>query len=259
MRDPAAANWIGLWTLYLREIRRFTKVYMQTLMAPVVTTLLFLAVFSLALGNAARSFAGVPLTEFLGPGLIIMAVAQNAFANTSSSLMTAKIQGNIVDTLLPPLTPYELTIGFVMGGITRGVLVGAAVTIAMTVFIDIGLHNINYIFYHGIMGAMMLALLGTIGAIWAEKYDHISAVTNFVITPLSFLSGTFYSIDRLPVATQVMAQFNPFFYMIDGFRYGFIGKADGSIVVGLFVIAAINITLVFVCARLFANSCKLRP
>ena len=146
-----------------------------------------------------------------------------------------------------------------MGGITRGVLVGAAVTIAMTVFIDIGLHNINYIFYHGIMGAMMLALLGTIGAIWAEKYDHISAVTNFVITPLSFLSGTFYSIDRLPVATQVMAQFNPFFYMIDGFRYGFIGKADGSIVVGLFVIAAINITLVFVCARLFANSCKLRP
>ena len=259
MHDPAAANWIGLWTLYMREVRRFMKVYTQTMLAPVVTTLLFLAVFALALGGAARSVAGIPFTQFLAPGLIVMAIAQNAFANTSSSLMISKMQGNIVDTLMPPLTPLEIHFGLTMGGVTRGIVVGFAVSIAMHLAVGVSLHSPGHILFHAVMASMMLAQLGVLGAMWAEKYDQISAVTNFVITPLSFLSGTFYSIQRLPEAAQTAAHFNPFFYMIDGFRYGFIGHADGDIGAGLIVMAGVNATLWLLCTRLFATGYKLKP
>mgnify|MGYP003311723490 FL=1 len=200
MHSPAAANWIGLWTLYTREVRRFTKVYMQTILAPLMSTSLFLAVFSLALGSAARSVENTPFIEFLAPGLMIMAISQNAFANTSSSLMTAKVQGSIVDTLMAPLTAFEIHFGLTMGGVTRGIVVGFAVALAMHVFVGLGIHSLTHIVFHAVMASMMLAQLGVLGAIWAEKFDHISAVTNFVITPLSFLSGTFYSIQRLPEA-----------------------------------------------------------
>jgi ABC-2 type transport system permease protein len=253
-----AVNWIGLWTLYLREVRRFLKVFTQTLLAPMVTTLLFLAVFVLALGGDTRVVAGMPFTEFLAPGLIVMAIAQNAFANTSSSIMISKIQGNIVDTLMPPFTAHELTFGIVMGGATRGICVGFAVALAMAFFADLSIHHWGYIFYHGFMAALMLSLLGTIGGIWSEKFDHISAVTNFVITPLSFLSGTFYSIQRLPEAAQIAAHFNPFFYMIDGVRYGFTGHADGSLMAGMFVMAGVNIFLWTVCTGMFASGYKLK-
>ncbi len=260
IRTPAmgAVNWIGLWTLYLREVRRFVKVYTQTLLAPVVTTLLFLAVFSLALGDVQRSVGGVPFLEFLAPGLIVMAIAQNAFANTSSSIMISKIQGNIIDTLMPPFTAHELTFGFAMGGATRGVCVGTVVALAMAFFVDLSIHHWGYILYHGFMAALMLSLLGTIGGIWSEKFDHIAAVTNFVITPLSFLSGTFYSIQRLPEAAQVAAHFNPFFYMIDGVRYGFTGHADGSLMAGLVVMAAVNAFLWGLCTWMFASGYKLK-
>ncbi|MBT3661917.1 MAG: ABC transporter permease [Rhodospirillaceae bacterium] len=258
MNDPAAANWIGLWTLYRREVRRFSKVYTQTIMAPIVTTLLFLSVFSLALGGSARSVAGIPFPEFLAPGLVIMAIAQNAFANTSSSIMTAKVQGNIVDTLMPPLTPHELVFGFTMGGISRGIVVGTAVAVMMHLFVGLKIHAPEFIVFHAIMASMMLALLGNIGAIWAVKFDHMSAITNFVITPLSFLSGTFYSIQRLPEAAQIAAHFNPFFYMIDGFRYGFIGHADGNLMAGLAVMAGINATLWMITTRLVASGYKLK-
>ncbi len=259
MHDPAAANWIGLWTLYQREIRRFAKVYTQTLMAPVVITLLFLAVFTLALGGAARSVAGMPFPQFLAPGLVIMAIAQNAFANTSSSLMVSKVQGNIVDTLMPPLTATELTVGLAMGGVTRGVLVGCSVAIAMQVFVGVGVHSVAHALYHAVMGALMLSLLGIIGAMWAEKFDHISGVTNFVITPLAFLSGTFYSIERLPEAARAIAHFNPFFYMIDGFRYGLTGHADANLALGIAVLAGVNAALWALCTRLFAVGYKLKP
>ena len=259
MHTPAAANWIGLWTLYMREVRRFTKVYMQTILAPLMSTSLFLAVFSLALGSAARSVGNTPFIEFLAPGLMIMAISQNSFANTSSSLMTAKIQGSIVDTLMAPLTAFEIHFGLTMGGVTRGIVVGCAVALAMHVFVGLGIHSLTHIVFHAVMASMMLAQLGVLGAIWAEKFDHISAVTNFVITPLSFLSGTFYSIQRLPEAAQTLAQFNPFFYMIDGFRYGFIGYADGNIAAGVVVMAAINLTLWTLCTRLFAIGYKLKP
>ena len=259
MHTPAAANWIGLWTLYIREVRRFTKVYMQTILAPMIATSLFLAVFALALGSVASSVGNTPFIEFLAPGLVIMAISQNAFANTSSSLMTAKVQGSIVDTLMAPLTAFEIHFGLTMGGVTRGVVVGCAVALAMHVFVGLGIHSLTHIVFHAVMASMMLAQLGVLGAIWAEKFDHISAVTNFVITPLSFLSGTFYSIQRLPEAAQMLAQFNPFFYMIDGFRYGFIGYADGNIAAGVVVMAASNLTLWTLCTHLFGIGYKLKP
>jgi len=252
------SNWIGLWTLYMREVRRFVKVYTQTVVAPIITTLLFLAVFSLALGGATRVVNGVPFTEFLAPGLIMMAMAQNAFANTSSSIIISKVQGNIIDTLMPPFTARELTLGIALGGATRGVFVGFFVALAMSLFVDLKISNPAFIIYHAFMASLMLSLLGTIGGIWSEKFDHIAAVTNFVITPLSFLSGTFYSIQRLPEAAQVAAHLNPFFYMIDGFRYGFIGQADGSVIGGVAVMAATNVFLWAVCTSLFARGYKLK-
>lgn len=252
------SNWLGVWTLYAREVRRFLKVYTQTILAPMVTTLLFLAVFALALGGAVRMVGDVPFLEFLAPGLIMMAIAQNGFANTSSSIMIAKVQGNIVDTLMPPLTPHELTMAICLGGATRGVVVGAAVAVAMSIFVPLSFSHPFFIAYHAFMAALMLSLLGTIGGIWSEKFDHIAAVTNFVVTPLSFLSGTFYSIQRLPEAVQTVALFNPFFYMIDGIRYGFIGYSDGNPMIGLIVMAGVNAVLWAICHRMFATGYKLK-
>ncbi|MCP5367581.1 MAG: ABC transporter permease [Hyphomicrobiales bacterium] len=258
MTDIAASNLLGVWTLYMREVRRFTKVYTQTLMAPVVTTLLFLAVFSLALGGAARSVGDIPFTSFLAPGLVMMAIAQNAFANTSSSMIISKIQGNIVDTLMPPFTAHELTLALALGGVTRGVAVGLVVALAMGLFVDMAPDNVFLVAYHAVMASLMLSLLGLMGGIWADKFDHIAAVTNFIITPLSFLSGTFYSIERLPEAGRLIAHLNPFFYMIDGFRAGFIGHADGSVWVGVAVMAAVNTVLWLGCHRMFATGYKLK-
>jgi len=257
--NPGGHNWLGVWTLYLREVRRFTKVYTQTMLAPVVTTLLFLAVFSLAIGSRASAFVnGVPFVEFLAPGLVMMAIAQNAFANTSSSIVIAKIQGNIVDTLMPPFTADELTLAIALGGATRGIVVGVIVALAMSFFVPVHIHNIGFIVFHGFMASLMLSLLGTIGGIWSVKFDHIAAVTNFVVTPLSFLSGTFYSIQRLPEMAQTLAFFNPFFYMIDGFRYGFIGNSDADPLLGLAVMSGINIFLWTVCRQMFKAGYKLK-
>ncbi len=257
-RPMGAVNWIGLWTLYLREVRRFVKVYSQTLIAPLVTTLLFLAVFALALGGEDRQVAGLPFTTFLAPGLIMMAIAQNAFANTSSSVIISKIQGNIVDSLMPPLNAHELVFGFAMGGMTRGIAVAGVVWLAMALILDLGVHSLAFVLYHAVMGSLMLSLLGLAGGIWSEKFDHIAAVTNFVITPLSFLSGTFYSIQRLPETAQVAAHLNPFFYMIDGIRYGYLGHADGHLGAGLIVMAAINLFLWGLCTWMFKTGYKLK-
>jgi len=252
-------NWIGLKTLYLREVRRFLKVYTQTLIAPMVTTLLFLAVFTLALGDNSRSVAGVPFVEFLAPGLIMMAIAQQSFANTSSSIVISKVQKNIVDSLMPPLSAHELVFGFAVAGATRGVAVGIVVGIAMAFFVDLKLAHVGFILFHGIAASLMLSLMGLAGGIWAEKFDHIAAVTNFVVTPLTFLSGTFYSTTRLPEMAEAVAHLNPFFYMIDGFRYGFIDHADGAIWIGLGVMIALNILLWALCTWMFRTGYKLKP
>lgn len=236
-------NRIGLATLIAKEIRRFLKVPMQTVLAPVVTTLVFLAVFSLALGRTREVAGGIPFLEFLAPGLIMMAIIQNAFANTSSSLVIAKVQGNIVDILMPPLSPGELIFGMLVGGIVRGVMVGVAVWIAMLAFVPALPQAPLVVLFHALAASLSLSLLGLIVGLWAEKFDQMSAVTNFVITPLSFLSGTFYSITQLPEAMRVLAHLNPFFYMIDGIRFGFTGHADGPLVVGALVLTALNVAL----------------
>jgi ABC-2 type transport system permease protein len=257
-RSYGAVNWLGAWTLLAKEVRRFLKVYFQTIIAPVVTTLLFLAVFALALGQVAAEVKGVAFVEFLAPGLIMMAMVQNAFANTSSSLIIAKAQGNIVDMLMPPLTAAEVTAALALGGVARGVVVGLAVAAGMALFVPLHIHNLALIVYHGVMGSLLLSLVGMMGGIWADKFDHMAAVTNFIVTPLSFLSGTFYSIERLPEGFHTFALMNPFFYMIDGFRYGFIGQSDGPVWLGVVLVGCTNLLLAAATYRMLASGYKLK-
>lgn len=259
VRRIGTVNWLGFWTMYLKEVRRFWKVATQTVFAPAVTTLLFLAIFSLALGGHGRLIGGVPFEIFLAPGLIAMTILQNGFANTSSSILISKVQGNIVDVLMPPLSPGEITAAYALGGTTRGIVCGTFVTICMRPFVPFGIAHPWAVLYFGLSAALMLSLLGILAGIWAEKFDHAAAVTNFIVTPLSFLSGTFYSIDRLPGVWHTVSQFNPFFYLIDGFRYGFIGGADGVLMLGVTSTLGINILLWLACYWLFRRGYKLRP
>lgn len=258
VRRIGAVNWLGFWTLYSREVRRFVKVATQTIAAPVVTTLLFLAIFLLALGGAGRSAGGIPFGEFLAPGLVMMAMMQNSFANTSSSLVISKVQGNIVDVLMPPLSGGELTLAYALGGVTRGLVVGLVVTLAIWCFVPIRIHDFPAIVFYAVAASLLLSVLGVLGGVWAEKFDHMAALTNFIITPLSFLSGTFYSVERLPENWRFIAHLNPFFYMIDGFRYGFIGRADGSLAIGVAVLIGVNAALLMLCFRLIARGYKLK-
>ncbi len=257
-RHIGAVNWLGVWTHYAKEVKRFYKVGFQTLVAPVVTTLLFLAIFTLALGRTLAELGGVPFEQFLAPGLIMMAIIQNSFSNTTSSLMISKIQGNIVDMLMPPISPGELTSGFVLGGATRGLAVALFVGVVMSLFVPLRIHDAGMIVFHAVSASLMLSLIGLITAVWADKFDQIASITNFVIMPLSFLSGTFYSIERLPPMWQDIALINPFFYMIDGFRYGFIGHHDGSLVTGVILVCAINAGLWWTCHTMFARGYKLK-
>lgn len=251
-------NVIGLWTLYVKEVRRFIKVITQTVLAPLITTLVFLAIFSLAIGADRPAVGGVAFVDFLAPGLIVMAIVQNAFANTSSSIMIAKVQGNIVDYLMPPLSAGELLFGVVMGGVTRGVMVGAVVWLGMLPFAAMAPEHLWAILYFVLMASLLLSILGFLAALWAEKFDHMAAVTNFVITPLSFLSGTFYSIERLPEVFHGIALANPFFHMIDGVRYGFTGHSDGNVLLGAVFLALVNAALWFFALRLVRLGYKLK-
>ncbi|MDF2366285.1 ABC transporter permease [Sneathiella sp.] len=236
-------NWQGLFTLLSKEVRRFLKVPLQTVLAPMMTTILFLAIFTLAFGGSERYVGEVSYASFLAPGLIMMAVIQNSFANTSSSILISKIQGNIVDILMPPLSASELTLAFVLSGLARGLTVALAVGLVMWFVIDISIYSWIAVIYYVIGAGLMLSLLGMIAGILSEKFDHMAAMTNFIIMPLSFLSGTFYSIDRLTGVWYQISHLNPFFYMIDGFRYGFIGTSDSSIWVGAVSIAVLDILL----------------
>jgi ABC-2 type transport system permease protein len=259
VRRFGAVNWIGLWTLYVREVRRFLKVFTQTIAAPVVTTLLFLTIFVLALGGGgARRVDGVAYLDFLIPGLVMMAIMQNAFANTSSSIMLSKVQGSIVDVLTPPLSAIELTLGMALGGVTRGVAVGLAVALALVPLATVHVASPAAILFYGLSASLLMSLLGVVAGLWAEKFDHIAAATNFVVMPLTFLSGTFYSVAQLPDPWRAVAHANPFFHMIDGFRYGFTGSAEGSILMGGIYISVINILLLAWCHQLFVRGYKLK-
>ena len=256
-RQLGAVNWLGLWTLTGKETIRFVKVYAQTIIAPVITTLLFYAVFALALGGQ-KIVHGIPYMEFLPPGLIMMSMAQNAFANTSSSLVISKVQGNIVDILMSPLSPMEFTLGYTLGGIARGLAVGVASVLSLAAFSDMVILHFSFILFHAVMGSMMLALLGVVGGIWSEKFDHMAAVQNFIVMPATFLSGTFYTADRLPETWRFLCHLNPFFYMIDGFRYGFIGVSDGTLGTGMMVMLLTNAILLTIAYRLIVAGYKLK-
>lgn len=253
-------NWGGLKTLYLKEVRRFFKVQLQTVWAPSVTTLLFLVIFSVALGRSGRTVMGVPFADFLAPGLIVMGMIQNAFANASFALLVGKIQGTIVDYLMPPLSTGELIAGLVGASVTRAFLVGFAVWLVMLLWpgVHVAPRHPLVILWFGLMGSAMLGFFGLLTSIWAEKFDHAAGVTNFVVAPLSLLSGTFYSIESLAPAFQAISHANPFFYIISGFRSGFIGVADSNIYVGATVLLAINIGLGILCYALLKRGWKLK-
>ncbi|MBV0912653.1 ABC transporter permease [Rhodobacteraceae bacterium ASV31] len=230
-------NWLGMYTLAERECMRFLSVWNQTLAAPLVTAGLFLAIFALAIGPARGEVMGVPFVEFLAPGILMMTVIQNAFANTSSSIMVAKVQGNIVDTLMPPLSAGELLVGYLTGAVARGLFVAAAILVFMVLTVGAGLANPAWVLVFSFLGAAFLGALGIVAAIFATKFDQMAAITNFIITPLSFLSGTFYSIETLPAPMQVITHLNPVFYLIDGVRYGMLGVSDSSPWLGLFIVS----------------------
>ena len=251
-------NGIGLWTLISKEVGRFINVYTQTIIAPVVTTLLFYAVFALAFGGITRTIGDVAYMAFLAPGLIMMTMVQNAFANTSSSMVISKVQGNIVDILMPPLSPLEFYLGFMIGGVIRGLCVGTAVALFMALFVGVGIHSILHVIIFALLGNMMLSSIGLAAGIWSQKFDHIAAVTNFIVTPLTFLSGTFYSISQLPPLWSDVALYNPFFYMIDGFRYGFLGQSDGNVIVGMIVLILINLVLSTLTLRMIHTGYKIK-
>ena len=258
-------NRIGLWTLYMKEVRRFLKVQTQTIWAPAITTLLFLVIFTVALGGARRDVLGVPFATFVAPGLIVMGMMQNAFANSSFSLLAGKIQGTIIDVLMPPLSEAELMLGIVGAAITRSVLVGGAVALAMAFWpgVDLAVRHPWAVVWFGLMGALMLSLLGLVASMWAEKFDHNAAVTNFVVAPLSLLSGTFYVIDNLAPLFQTISRMNPFFYVISGFRFGFLGESDigdtnMAVLHGALGLGVFNLVFAIVAFKLLKSGWKLK-
>jgi ABC-2 type transport system permease protein len=256
-RAYRGVNWDGLKALYTREVRRFWKVGLQTLAAPIVTALLYMMVFVVAVGGS-RRVEGVPFGAFIAPGLIMMQILNNAFSNSSSSLLQAKMNGLIGDFLTPPLSPGELVAGFALGALTRGILVGAVAGLAIFPFAHMTFAHVWAIFYFAIGAALIMGLLGAMAAIWSEKFDHIAAVTNFVIGPMTFLSGTFYLVKNLPEPFRTISQYNPFFYLIAGFRYGFTGHTDGSLAVGMALTAAMVVILWAITWRMFATGYKLK-
>jgi ABC-2 type transport system permease protein len=262
-------NRIGLWALYMKEVRRFLKVQTQTIWAPAVTTLLFLVIFTVALGGSGgregREVLGVPFTTFVAPGLIVMGMMQNAFANSSFSLLSGKIQGTIIDLLMPPLSEGELMAGIVAAAVTRAVMVGLAVAAAMLLWpgVSLAMAHVWAVIWFGLMGATMLALIGLLTSVWAEKFDHNAAITNFVVAPLSLLSGTFYVIDNLSPLFQAISRANPFFYVISGFRYGFLGQSDigntdMAVLHGALGLGAFNLVLAFLVYRVLKSGWKLK-
>ncbi len=253
-----AVNWGGMRELYLKEVRRFWKVIFQTVAAPVITTLMFLLMMVFAFGRGSTQIAGFPFEDFLVPGLVIMTMIQNAFANTSSSILVSKVQGNIVDVLMPPLSALELMVAWTMGGVTRGIVVGIACTASMAFFAHLHLYSIGMIVFHSVAGCLFMSMVGILTAVWADKFDHMAAVTNFIVTPLTFLSGTFYTIDRLPEWAQFLAHFNPFFYNIDGFRYGFLGHEASRPLTGILVLIGVNAAMCIWTYRMLKSGYKLK-
>ncbi|TPG12180.1 ABC transporter permease [Sphingomonas oligophenolica] len=256
-------NWGGLKTLYVKEVKRFFKVQLQTVWAPAITTLLFLVIFTISTGARRPVAVGgetVAFADFIAPGLIIMGMMQNAYANSSFSLLVGKIQGTIVDYLMPPLSVTELLVAIVGGAVTRAICVGGAVWLAMALWpgVHVTPHAPLAILWFGLLGAVFLALVGILTSIWAEKFDHAAAIQNFVVAPLTLLSGTFYSVDHLAPAFRAFSHANPFFYIISGFRYGFLGIADSPVTIGAIAVLVVDLVLATLCYQLLKRGWKLK-
>ncbi|WP_343074225.1 ABC transporter permease [Parvularcula dongshanensis] len=268
-RRFGAVNWLGLWTLYKKEVQRYLKVAGQTVLAPIVTTLLYLTVFLVAFSGAGRDVTMegqvVPYAAFLPPGLIMMAVLSNAFQNASSSIIIGKVQGSLVDVLMPPLSAAELTVAFVAGAATRGLMVGFITAVTIAVFLAftgtmLTLHALWAVLFFSVCASVLLGAFGAVGGMWAEKFDQLAVITNFVITPLTFLSGTFFSVHKegLPGWVADISAFNPLFYLIDGFRWGFIGVSDAPVARGAVVCFLLTALSVWVTLLLFRRGYKLK-
>lgn len=258
MKNLISSHWRGPWTLLKKELVRFWRVAFQTVAAPVITALLYLLIFSHVLESHVQVYDGVPYTAFLIPGLIMMSVLQNAFANSSSSIIQSKVMGNIVFVLLTPLTHMQFFSAFLIAAIIRGLVVGICIYIGAMWFVDLQMAHPGYIFAFALLGSALLGTFGIIAGIWADRFDQMAAFQNFVIMPLSFLSGVFYSIHSLPPFWQKVSQLNPFFYMIDGFRYGFFGKGDVSPLVSLTIVGVSFLLLAWITLKMLKSGYKLR-
>ena len=257
-RRFGAINWIGFWALYLKEVLRFLIVWIQTLLSPIISSLLFLMVLSLAVGNNRPDVLGFPFVSFLAPGLIAMQVIQQSFSHSSSSFMIGKIQGNIVDILYAPLSAAEVTLAISLAATTRSFMIGIVSLIVFYFIVDIEIRNIFSLIFFTFISSFILGSVGIIAGLWAEKFDHMATITNFFIIPLSFLSGTFYTIDNLPSWLQNLSKFNPFFYMIDGFRYSFLEKSDGSILIGTIYLTVLAILFWIISYLLYKKGYKIK-
>ncbi|CUH62985.1 Inner membrane transport permease YadH [Thalassovita autumnalis] len=251
-------NWLGMVTLARREILRFLVVWTQTLVAPLTTAALFLMIFSVAIGQTRGEVMGLPFTHFIAPGILMMTVIQNAFANTSSSIVISKVQGNIVDTLMPPLSPLELVLGYLAGAVARGVIVALLLSVGLVLFLGIVPAHPLLALAFVILGAALLGSIGMVAGIYSNKFDQMAAITNFIVTPLAFLSGTFYSVQALPPVIADMTRFNPIFYLIDGVRYGVLGVSDSAPMLALTVSALVTLAISALAWALFRSGYRLK-
>ncbi len=258
VRKFGLVNWIGFRTLYIKEVSRFLVVWAQTLLSPLISSLLFLSVLSLALGNERGEVLGFSFISFLAPGLIAMSIIQQSFSHSVSSLMIAKIQGNITDTLFAPLSAVEVSLAIILAAVTRSIVILIISIIVFSLIVEIHIYSIFYIFVGAFLGSFILGALGFITGLWAEKFDHTATITNFIVTPLSFLSGVFYSVDRLPAFFQSISKINPFFFIIDITRFGFLGVSDGSIVFGLFYLTILAFVMWFLSYHLYKIGYKIK-
>ena len=251
-------NWVGLYSLYCKETLRFLSVFGQTIVGPIITAILFLIVISLAIGDERADVLGVKFITFLAPGLIAMQLISQSFAHSSSSILMAKVMGNIVDLVGAPLSAAEVTISVIFASVTRSVIICLLSILVFSLLIDIKIQNYSILILYVILSSFILGAVGFIAGLWAEKFDHMATVTNFLIVPLSFLSGTFYSVERLPPILQNISMANPFFHMIDGFRFAFIGNSDGSIKFGLIYLIFISFIVWFIAYYLYKKGYKIK-
>jgi ABC-2 type transport system permease protein len=251
-------NWVGAYTLYLKETLRFLSVFGQTIIGPIVTSILFLSVISLAIGNDRPNVLGVTFIEFLAPGLIAMQIIQQAFSHSSSSLLMGKVMGNIVDLVGAPLSASEVSLSIIFASATRALFISVISIIIFSIMIEIEIKNYLIFFIYLFLSSFIMGAAGFIAGLWADKFDHMATATNFIIVPLSFLSGTFYSIDRLPDLLNTLSYYNPFFHMIDGFRYAFINNMDGSLKFGLIYLSLLSIIIWLIAYILYKKGYKIK-